>query len=106
LVIVDGPVEADDFSRVHYLLDRLPDVFIFHHPVHADLAAIGFLELIEFEIRPAFNQKNDIVDHIGIGYGDGQIFSRFKPRKSLIALDHANRPNYVPQIDFHKAPLY
>jgi hypothetical protein len=66
---------------------------------------MGFPALIEFEFRPAFDQQNDIVDHIGIGYGDGQILPRFEPREGLIALEHGNRPDYVPQIDFHKAPL-
>jgi hypothetical protein len=69
--------------------------------VHADVIALGFLALIELEIRPVFNEKNDVVDHIGIGYGDGQISSRFEPREGLIALDHGDRPYYVPQIDFH-----
>ena len=40
---------------------------------------MGFPELIEFELRPTFDQQDDVVDHTRIGHGDGQILPRLEP---------------------------
>jgi hypothetical protein len=70
-------------------------------PSHPDPVGTVLYCLMEFQIRLALDKQNDIVNHIGIGYRDGEIFSRFEPRERFIALKHADGPNDVFQADVH-----
>jgi hypothetical protein len=58
------------------------------------------------KIRLALDEKENVVDHIGVAYRDRQVFAGLKLCKGFIASEHTYRPDHVAQVDFHGLPIF
>ena len=60
------------------------------------------MTLFEAKIRLAFDKQEDVFDHTGVAYNEGQTFTGLQLLEGLMAAEHTDRPNYVAQINFHR----
>jgi hypothetical protein len=77
-------------------------MLFFAFPVNHDPIRFRLLTLLEAEIRLALDKQEDVVDHVRVAHGEVQILAGLQLLEGFMALEHADRPNDVAQIDFHR----
>ncbi len=56
-------------------------------------AGPGFIGSNRAKIRSTMDEKQDVVDHIGIAHDEGQVVAGMQPVQGFVASKQAHRPN-------------